>query len=298
MFWIQPPVEYIEPLFRPPSEARSLILQVTNGCSWNKCTYCEMYTDSHKKFRPKPEGQVLEEIRRCGDSLPDTRRVFLADGDAMALSFRRLEGILEALNANLPQLSRVTAYCLPRNLKNKSVEQLIALREAGLTMLYIGIESGDDEILSLIDKGETWQSTREALDKLAEAGIKRSVMLINGLGGQDLSEQHVKNSASLINAIQPEYLATLVLSFPKGEQRFLDGFGDRFLMQTEKQLFQEMHNLISQLELEKTIFRSDHVSNSLALKGVLGRDKTALLHQLESAVALAADTVNLHRFSL
>ena len=139
-----PPVEYIEPLFRPPSEANSLILQVTNGCSWNKCTFCEMYTAPQKKFKPKAEEQVLAQIVRCGQQLAGVRRVFLADGDAMALSFRRLKTILEAIREHLPSVTRVSAYCLPRNLKNKTVEQLQELEALGLKLLYIGAESGDD----------------------------------------------------------------------------------------------------------------------------------------------------------
>ena len=278
------PIRYVEPVFRPPSEAHSLILPVTDGCSWNQCTYCEMYTAPQKKFRARDEGEVLEMIRRGGELFGDrVRRVFLADGDALVLPTHRLMRIFEAINAHMPHVERVSSYCLPRNLKRKSVADLVALREAGLQMAYIGAESGDDEVLEKVNKGETFDSTRAALDKLGEAGITRSVMLLNGLGGEVFSDQHADNSARLANDTQPEFLATLVVSFPQGEERFRAGFPEwEPLDQTG--LFREMHRLISGLELKRTVFRSDHASNWLVLKGTLGADKSRLLEQLELAV--------------
>ncbi len=279
-----PPVEYIEPLFRPPSEANSLILQVTNGCSWNKCTFCEMYTAPQKKFKPKAEEQVLAEIVRCGQQLAGVRRVFLADGDAMALSFRRLKTILEAIREHLPSVTRVSAYCLPRNLKNKTVEQLQELEALGLKLLYIGAESGDDEVLAKIVKGETYRSTCDALLKAKAAGMKTSVMVINGMGGVKLSEQHALNSARLVNETQPDYFATLVLFFRNGMGKVVDGFGGDFQMLDQQGLFREMKLMLSHTELEKTIFRSDHASNYMVLKGVLGRDKERMLSQIRSVI--------------
>ena len=282
-----PPLTYIEPLFRPPSEADALILQVTNGCSWNQCSFCEMYTAPQKKFRPKAEAEVLAEIQRCGQVYANVRRVFLADGDAMVLSLRRLESILQAIRTHLPHVSRVSAYCLPQNLANKTVEQLQALRELGLTLVYIGAESGDNSVLQKIHKSETFDSTRDAILKLKAAGIKTSVMIINGLGGKTYSQQHAIASAQLINATQPEYLATLVLFFSHGTRRFEQAFGGDYVPCDAGDLFREMHTFISHLELDKTIFRSDHVSNHLVLKGVLGKNKTALLAQIEQAIAHA-----------
>lgn len=282
--WSMPPVDYIEPLFRPPSEARSLILQVTNGCSWNQCGFCEMYTAEQKKFKPKKESIVLDEIRACGLEMPDTRRIFLADGDAMALSFRRLETILTAIQSHFSKISRITAYCLPRNLKNKTVEDLVALRELGLTMVYIGVETGDDDILSTIHKGETYETTRVAMDKLKAAGIKRSVMIINGIGGRHFSAQHIENTARLMNDVQPEYLASLVLFFSKGDARYRQLFKGQFdPLDTVAQL-QELQAIVRALDLKSTIFRSDHASNLLPLKGVLGKDKARLLTELDQAI--------------
>lgn len=279
-----PPIDYIEPVYRPPSEASSLILQVTNGCSWNRCTFCEMYIDPQKKFKPKSEELLLEEIARCGQQMPGVRRVFLGDGDPMVLSFRRLKTILEAIRTYLPAVTRISTYALPSNLKQKSVAELQVLRELGLKLIYVGAESGDDEVLRCIDKGETFDSTAEALLKAQQAGIKTSVMLINGLGGTRMSEQHAMASARLINLTQPDYLATLVLFSRRGNQRVTEGFGGDFKPLTQRQLFEEMALLLSNLRLSHTIFRSDHASNFLVLKGVLNRDLETILKQLRHAI--------------
>ncbi|WP_217126586.1 radical SAM protein [Hydrogenophilus thiooxidans] len=282
---IELPIRYVEPVFRPPSEANSLILPVTDGCSWNQCTFCEMYTAPQKKFRARSEAEVLETIRRCGEAFgPHVRRVFLADGDAMVLPTRRLVAILEALNAAFPNLQRVSSYCLPRNLRKKTVAELKALAERKLTLVYVGAESGDDTVLQRVHKGETFATTEAALYKLAEAGIRRSVMFLLGLGGKALWSQHIAGSAALANRTQPEYLATLVVSFPLGKGRFLAAWPD-WEEQDLVGLLKEMRALLQQLELKETIFRSDHASNWLVLKGTLNKDKAKLLHQVEAALA-------------
>ena len=282
---VQFPIRYVEPVFRPPSEADSLILPVTNGCSWNKCTFCEMYTAPQKQFRPRDEAEVIESVRRCGETFGDAvKRIFLADGDAMTLSTRRLANVLEAIRRYLPGVRRVSSYCLPRNLRKKSVEELRELNELGLSLVYVGAESGDDEVLARVNKGETFASTRESLEKLGQAGIKRSVMILNGLGGEKLSRQHAENSAALMNATQPEFVATLVVSFPMGEARFRESFPDYEPLDICG-LMQEMELLVSRLELKRTVFRSDHASNWLVLKGTLGADKPRLLEQLRAAIA-------------
>lgn len=278
------PIRYVEPVYRPPSEAQSLILPVTDGCSWNRCTFCEMYTAPQKAFRARGEDEVLDSIRRTGALYgSQVRRVFLADGDALVLPTRRLLAILEAIRAHMPSVHRVSSYCLARNLKKKSVAELIQLREAGLAMAYLGAESGDDEVLAKVSKGETFETTREALDKLGAAGITRSVMILNGLGGQQLSAQHADHSARLANATQPEYLSTLVVSFPHGEARFRAGFPEWEPLD-QHGLFVEMERFLSQLELTRTVFRSDHASNWLVLKGTLGADKARLLGQVRQAI--------------
>jgi len=280
------PIEYSEPVFRPPSEWKSLILQVTNGCSWNRCSFCDMYTAENKKFRPKKTADIEQEIIKITQSGLPVGRVFLADGDAMMLPFKRLKEILELIKQYLPQVTRVSSYCLPRNLTNKTVEQLTELRALGLSLMYVGCESGDDEVLQLIEKGETYQSSLVALNKIKQAGMKSSVMILNGLGGPELSQQHAINSAQLMNEAQPDFLSTLVVSFPLGEERFAKNFPEHqpFRLLSQQELFHEMKTLLSALRLEKTIFRSDHASNYLVLKGILGKDKDKLLNTVQMAI--------------
>jgi radical SAM superfamily enzyme YgiQ (UPF0313 family) len=278
------PIDYIEPVFRPPSEANSLILQVSNGCSYNKCTFCEMYTSPKKKFKPKSIDLIEQELDSVSKSIPNFKRFFLADGDAMTLSFRRLKEILQSIKKFYPGRERVTAYCLPRNIKKKTVEELTELRELGLTMVYVGCESGDDKVLECIVKGETFETSKEALLKLKAAGIKSSVMILNGLGGQKFSKQHAINTAKLMNETQPEFVSTLVVSFPVGEERFREGFNGDYIPLEQGQLFQEIRLLIANFELENTVFRSDHASNYLVLKGDLGADKERLLKTIDMAI--------------
>ena len=145
------PIRYVNPVFRPPSEAQSLILPITNGCSWNKCTYCEMYTAPQKKFQVRDEQETLDSIQRCGEQFANqVQRVFLGDGDAMVLSTRRLMTLLAAIKEHLPEVRRISSYCLPRNVRNKTVQELQELREAGLSLAYIGAESGDNEVLQKV----------------------------------------------------------------------------------------------------------------------------------------------------
>lgn len=243
-----------------------------------------MYTAPQKRFGIRDESEILESIRQTGAQFGDqVQRVFLGDGDAMVLSTRRLMAVLQAIKDHLPRVRRISSYCLPRNVRTKSVQELQELREAGLGLAYIGAESGDDEVLKMVNKGESFDSTRDALEKLGQAGITRSVMLLNGLGGRVHTQQHALNSARLANLTQPEYLATLVVSFPQGEERFRS----RYLQwePLEQQgLFVEMERLIDALELKRTVFRSDHASNWLVLKGVLGAEKDRLLHEIADAI--------------
>ena len=227
---------------------------------------------------------IESELKQVSQSITPVSRVFLADGDAMMLPYNRLKDILTLIKKYLPNVNRVSSYCLPRNLKNKTVEQLTELKSLGLSLMYVGCESGDDEVLALVNKGETFDSSLVALNKIKQAGMKSSVMILNGLGGPEYLAQHAKNSARLMNEAQPDYLSTLVVSFPFGEQRFAENFNGSFRQLTQIELFQEMEILLSELTLDKTIFRSDHASNYLVLKGVLGKDKALLLQQVRDAL--------------
>ncbi len=275
-------IQYHEPLFRPPSEARSLIIQITLGCSWNKCSFCEMYTS--KQFTARKEEEVFADIDAFLPYADQIRRVFLADGDPLVLSTRRLLRILDKLKTTFPNLQRVSTYASPSNLARKSNEELKELYEAGLTLLYVGIESGDSKVLECIQKGETFETTIEGLNKSKAIGMNSSVMIINGVGGTALSEQHAINSAKVLNETQPKYASTLVLTAHKGLEHYKNRFLGEFEELNQVQLFTELQLFMQHLELEETIFRSDHASNNLVLKGVLGKDKERFLEQIQLAL--------------
>lgn len=276
------PLKYDEPLFRPPSEAYSLILQLTLGCSWNSCAFCEMY--SSKKFSVRKEEDVFRDIDKAAEYSTDIRKIFLADGNAMVLSSSKLLKTLEYLNKKFPKVNRVSAYAIAKDLENKTIDELKTLKDAGLKLLYVGIESGDDELLGLINKGETQESTIRNLLKAKEAGIKSSVMILNGLGGKVYSEQHARNSAKVVNETQPDFLSTLVLSFPYGTEHYKKKFKGDFKEMDPIGLLKEMQLFISETNLNNSIFRSDHASNYLSLKGILSRDKEKLLQQIEFGI--------------
>jgi radical SAM superfamily enzyme YgiQ (UPF0313 family) len=275
-------IQYDEPLFRPPAEANSAIVQATIGCSWNQCAFCEMYTS--KKFRVRDPGEVKNDIQLLAGMYQNCRRVFIADGNAFVLSANKLLPVLKEINAYFPKLQRISSYALPKDILQKTSEELLMLRNQGLKLLYIGIETGDDELLQLIEKGETYKTTLKGISMAHEAGIDTSIMIINGLGGKNFSHQHALNSARIINELNPKYLSTLTLSFPFGLQHYETRFQGEYLLQTWKELFEELHLFIENLEVENVIYRSNHVSNMLSLEGTLSRDKGKLLQQLENAI--------------
>ncbi len=242
-----------------------------------------MYQDEQKRFNHKPVDAIKKDLQTAISSRVPVHRIFLADGDAMTLSVRRLAGLLTLIKVYFPNIHRVSAYCLPRNLLHKSTEELTYLNSLGLKLLYVGCETGDDELLSLVEKGESYQSSLSALKKITASGIKSSVMILNGLGGKQLSKQHADNSARLMNESQPDYLSTLVVGFPKGMQRFQKTFPE-YSPLNQQELFEETQMFLNMLMLEKTIFRSDHASNYLVLKGILNKDKDKLIQQVEQAI--------------
>lgn len=273
---------YEEPVFRPPAEWQSLILQVTIGCSWNKCTFCEMYQE--KQFRYKSLEEVEQELKQVTASKSRVRDVFLADGDAMTLPTKHLLKLLELIRRYFPSVRRVSSYCLPRNVKNKSVDDLRALRQAGLSLVYVGCESGNDTILKAVNKGETYESSLDALNKLQAAGIKRSIMILLGLAGAEYSTVHAIDSARLASETTPEFLSVLTTSFPRGMDRVQRGYNGTYQALTPRQGLEELRTFLDHIDIttNRTVFRSDHASNYLVLKGRLGRDRQKLLDQLNS----------------
>ncbi len=273
---------YDEPLFRPPAEAYSAIIQATLGCSWNRCAFCEMY--SSKKFKVRNIDELRPEIETLSRIHSDAKKVFLSDGNAFVLSANKLIPILEEVNKNFGRIQRVSSYAMPRDILSKSDDELKSLKELGLKLLYVGIETGDDELLKLIDKGETSSSTVEGILKAHNAGIETSIMIINGLGGKKYSGQHAVNSAKIINQINPKFLSTLTLSMPYGENHFRSRFQGEYIPLTMVELFEELRTFIGLTDLNNVIYRSNHVSNNLILSGTLSKDKETILEQLDRAI--------------
>jgi radical SAM superfamily enzyme YgiQ (UPF0313 family) len=278
-------LHYDMPLFRPPSEGDNLIIQATLGCSFNQCSFCAMYRS--KDYVERPLADVCADIRRAAADWPDAQRVFLADGDALALPTDHLLAILRELAAALPRLTRVTCYATPGNIQRKIAEELTLLREHKLSLLYVGIESGADLILKKITKGATQRRMVEVLHKAHASGMKVSATVILGLGGTSHSDEHIDGTIALLNTAPVTYLSTLQLTLHESiAEEFHRKFGEPFEMPDDLAILKEQERLISSLNPpQPVIFRSNHASNALALAGNLPRDKEKLLRQLHDAMA-------------
>jgi len=273
---------YDEPVFRPPAEANSAIIQATLGCSWNRCAFCEMYTT--KKFKVRKFEELKPEIETLANIYRGVKKIFLADGNAFVLSTKNLIPILEEINLQFGRIQRISSYALPKDILAKTEVELRELQSLGLKLLYIGIETGDDELLKLINKGETYNSIVDGILKVHEAGIETSIMIINGLGGKKYSDQHAINSAKIINQLNPKYLSTLTLSLPYGLNHFQNRFNGEFIPLSIVEFFEELRTFISQTNLSKVIYRSNHVSNNLILAGTLSKDKDVIIQQIDDAI--------------
>lgn len=265
---------YREPLFRPPAEADSLIFQAALGCPHNGCRFCGMYKGV--AYRVRPEAEMRTEIAAAGRLYPDTRRAFLADGDVMALPFDHLESLLEALNAAFPLLSRVNSYANGSSILSKSPAELQTLRRLKLTTLYLGLESGDDDLLRLAGKRETVADMTAAVRLAQNIGFRCSVMILLGLGGKDRSPRHAARTAAALNAMQPRLLSALRF-VPVPGLRMFDGF----VPVSEFEAVAELRAIIAELELERTVFRANHNSNPVPLEGRFPADREVLLGQLD-----------------
>jgi len=273
-------LNYAEPVYRPPSEAKSLIFQVTLGCSFNQCSFCDMYRN--KEYSEKTWDEAKAEIDLMAKQLPDTTRIFLADGDALNISADYMVQIVEYLYNSFPKLERVSCYAMPMNLLKKTPEELKKMREAGLKMLYLGIESGSDVILKKITKGATAETIIKACRKAVETGFTLSCIIILGLGGKTYSEEHIKETARVVNASSPHYLGTLTLILETGvKQEFLTKFGEEFRPISDEEALIELHNLVEQIDVkEKMLFRANHGSNAYNIAGTFPDEKNAMLEKI------------------
>ena len=275
---------YDMPLYRPPAEADNLIIQPTLGCSFNQCSFCAMYRS--KQYRERPLAEVFADIHQAAAQQPHAHRVFLADGDALALPTGHLLDILRELAKVLPKLSRVSCYATPANIQRKSVEDLTLLQQHKLNLLYVGVESGSDLMLKKITKGATQKRMAEILTKAHASGMKVSATVILGLGGRTHSDEHIAGTIALLNSAPVTYLSTLQLYLDESiEEEFYKKFGEPFEMLDDMAILQEQERLIRGLNPPQTvIFRSNHASNALALAGNLPRDREKLLLQLGEAI--------------
>lgn len=272
----------IEPVIRPPSEAESFLLQVTTGCSANHCSFCGAY--NAKPFAIKSYKEIFSDIEEWHRYYPDTRRVFLMDGDALVIKNDKLLAILEKLNKTFPKLSRISSYANGYNITARSDTELRQLYEHKLSLIYMGLESGSQEILNRCKKRSNVEGMVVAVKRAASAGIKSSVIVLLGLGGRRYSKEHVKDTIIALNKMQPRYLSFLSLMFIPETPLYEEAQKGDFEELSSLELLNEAYDIIQGLKLEKTIFRSNHASNYLALEGRLPHDKDTLLGILQDAM--------------
>ncbi|MGQ0606144.1 MAG: radical SAM protein [Candidatus Nitrosotenuis sp.] len=273
-------LNYDYPLYRPPSEADSLIFQVTLGCSFNECSFCDMYRS--KEYSERPWDEVRAEIDLMSKALPDTKRIFLADGDALNLSVEYMQKIVKYLREKFPKLERISCYAMPMNVLKKTPEELKLLQESGLDMFYLGIESGSDLILKKVTKGATAATIIRACKKAMDAGYILSCMIILGLGGKTHSKEHIRGTAQVISASAPHYVGALTLYLENGiKNEFMTKFGEPFIPVSDAESLDELEDLISQINVKsETIFRANHGSNAYTIKGTFPQDKQMMLDKI------------------
>lgn len=276
---------YDTPVFRPPSEANSFILRVTRGCAHNKCTYCNMYRDV--QFMTCTDEEISRQIALAAHyGKNQVKRVFLADGDALVLSTEKLLKILKVLFENFPKLQRVSSYAAPKDILRKSVEELQQLEQAGLKLLYYGMETGDDAVLKAVNKGVSGPEAVEAGKRVVASGMKLSIMIILGLAGAEGSDKHARETAKAINEIKPNMLSAITLMLYRGSELLDQYERGEFDPLPPQGIMHELHKIISLIDLpaeSHCLFRSNHVSNYVQLAGTLPKDKDKLLAQIAYA---------------
>lgn len=272
----------IEPVIRPPSEAGSFLLQVTTGCSANQCTFCGAYMG--KPFTIKQQGEIEEDIESRARRFPRTRRVFLMDGDALVIKNARLIPVMKKLQASFPLLTRVSSYANGYNITCRTKAQLKELYDNKMKVIYLGLESGSQKVLDRCNKRSTAEEMIKAVNMSREAGIKASVIVLLGLGGRELSREHAEKTIAALNEMQPRYLSFLSLMLIPGTPASEAAREGSFAELSSKELLREMYDIIKGLELERTVIRSDHASNFLAIEGAFPKDKRKVMMDIENAL--------------
>lgn len=273
-------LNYDYPLYRPPSEAKSTIFQVTLGCSFNECSFCDMYRS--KEYSERPWEEIKMEIDMAAKQMPETKKIFLADGDALNLQTDYMVKIVKYLYEKFPNLERISCYAMPMNLLKKTPEELKKMHEAGLDMLYLGIESGSDIILKKVTKGATSQTIIRACRKAIDTGYVLSCMVILGLGGKTYTKEHIRGTAEVLSAVSPHYSAALTLIIEPGvKDEFMTKFGEPFVPITDSEAIDELENLVANINAKnEIIFRANHGSNAYTVKGTFPQDKDSMLEKI------------------
>jgi radical SAM superfamily enzyme YgiQ (UPF0313 family) len=277
------PLKYEEPVFRPPSEATSLILQLTVGCSWNRCTFCGMYRD--KDYRVRPVEELREEIRTIAPAATRVRRIFLADGDALAAPLEVLEQVLGEIGEAMPWVQRVGIYGDSGAILTKGADELQKLRGMGLGIIYFGAESGDPETLRAVRKGATLERQIEACRIVREAGLKLSVMVLLGLAGRRESERHARATGRFLARAAPTFGAALTVTPVPGTEMHSAVEDGSFELPDRWEMLQELQWMLEEMDGYRGVFHANHASNYLPLKLRLPRDREATIELLESVVA-------------
>lgn len=276
-------MRYEGTIFRPPNERRSYLLQVTIGCSHNACTFCGMYKD--KRFKIRPLSEIMEDIAMAKQAYGTLRRVFLCDGDAIAIPTADLLEILQRLKKTFPEIEKISTYAGPKSTLSKSVEDLRLLHENGLATAYLGVESGDDQVLRETCKGVDAAQMLEAGQRLKNAGMSLFAMVLIGLAGEERSMGHAVATAEMINRMRPDRLAALTYMPVPGTKLYRDIEQGRFRVLNETGCLTETREMIRHIELENLFFASDHASNYVPVKGILSRDKENIIGLLDDAIA-------------
>lgn len=270
-------------IFRPPSEAYSLIVQVTIGCAHNDCTFCSMFKD--KTFRVRNVEEVLEDLDTARRQYRRVERIFLADGDALVLSNDKLMRILTHIQKGFPECERVNVYGSPQDVLRKTPEELKELYENGVKIIYIGAESGSDQVLRDIRKGATRAEIIEAVRKIEASGIKASVTFISGMGGRDGWEDHAVQTGTMISEMEPSYVGLLTLMVEPGVPLEKDIRSGKFQVLTAEEVVAETLLMLKHVEVKRNcVFRSNHASNYVSLRGDLPRDKERMIAMLRRAM--------------
>jgi len=267
---------------RPPSEAYSILLQVTVGCSHNKCTFCGAYKG--ERFKIKDNRIILKDILFASKYMKRQDRLFLMDGDALIIPQKRLIWILDRIREHIPWVRRVGSYANAKSIRMKSLEELIELKKKGLGILYMGVETGLDEILKKVNKGTSAENLVKMGRKVREAGIKLSVTVLLGIAGRDMSLEHARATGEILSAMDPNYVGALTVMLVPGTSLHKDYLNGKFELLTEREILEELREMVAHTNLTRGLFFSNHASNYLPLKARLPKGKQQALDLIDSAL--------------